>query len=210
MDVGPVHDRADEGELLGEKGDVAQSAEIALGAAGLEAQAHPHVFDLGRDPSQTGLDHLDELFGRPFLGGSEMGADDPAPEGPAQLHGVLEGSKALLGAVLVLDCEDGEVGGMDRNPDPPFGREFTELATPGLLPREGGDKRQLVRAVTFRDQGVEECCIFLRLSWRQAGDAKPDERGLHVPEATQALFELVPSRGAAMTRTSQSPRPMRR
>jgi hypothetical protein len=46
VDVRPVNNRPDEVELFGEKGNVAERAEITLGAAGLKAESHPHVFDL--------------------------------------------------------------------------------------------------------------------------------------------------------------------
>jgi hypothetical protein len=138
---------------------------------------------------QTGPDHLDELFGRPFLGGSKVGTNDPASQGPAQLHGVLQGSQALLGAVLILDGEYGEVGGMDRDPYAAFGRQFTEFSTPGFLPRKRGYKGQLIGGVTFGDQRVEEHRVVLRVSRRQAGDAKPDQSGFHAPEANHVLLD---------------------
>ena len=47
MNVSPVDDRSYEAELLGQKGDVAKGAEVSFGSAGLEAEADPHVFDLG-------------------------------------------------------------------------------------------------------------------------------------------------------------------
>ena len=174
MDVSPVDDRADEVELFGQQGDVAQGPEVAFGPAGLEAEPDSHVFDLRGDPPQPLLDHLGELLRIPPLGRAEVGADDPAPEGAAELHRVLERGQTLLGPVLVLDREDREIGSMDRNPDVPFVGQLAELPTPRFFPRKRGDECQLVCVVPAFDQAVEKRGVVLRLTRRQAGNAKPD------------------------------------
>ena len=102
---------------------------------------------LGATYSSRVADPLDQLIGGPVVGVAEVGADHRRPHGSSQLHRVLQGGKALFRPVLLLDGEDREVGGVQREPYVPLRRQGPEAGTTLLLPGEAGDEGKLQGAM---------------------------------------------------------------
>ncbi len=161
------------GKLAGEDGDVAQRAKRSIVPAGLEAKTNAESLDLWGHVLQPGADPVHQLIGRPLVGVAEVGADHRSTKRPPQLHGVLEGSEALFGLVLLLNGENGEIGGMDREPDVPLRSQFAETGAPLLLPGEAGDEGKLQCPVTPRRHIVEKRLVIGPLG-RDPRNAKPD------------------------------------
>ena len=173
VDVCPVHDGPDKGKLTGEDGDVAQRAKRSIVPSCLEAKTNPESLDLWGHVLQAGADPIHQLIGRPLVGVAEVGTDHRSTKRPPQLHGVLEGSKALFGLVLLLDGENGEIGGMDREPDVPLRGQFSETGASLLLPGEAGDEGKLQCPVAPRRHIVEKRLVIGPLG-RDPRNAKPD------------------------------------
>ncbi len=175
VDVGPVDDGPDKGVLAGEHCDITQGAEGSIVPPGLQTEPHTEFLDLRTDVLQPGTDPVHQLGGRPLMGVAEVGADHRGAERPPQLHRVLEGGEALLGLVLFLDGEHGEVGSVHREPDVTLRRQLAETGAPPLLPWEPGDKRKLQRPVPPPRQVVEKRLVVGPLRW-DPRNAESDQR----------------------------------
>jgi hypothetical protein len=94
------------------------------------------------------------------MGGPEVRDDRGRPQLGAELDRVLYGGATLHGSILVLNGEDGEIRGVNRQLDTQSGGCFTELCASALLPREPFDERQLERGIPAGDDRFEKSLVI--------------------------------------------------